>query len=709
MSLNVQAALLGFGLGALCMSPLLRAGDAGPGTPATQGTGPDAESADAPDRTGAGTQPSPQRDWFHLHPRDLYIGMEGEYDRRRVRSGRSRRDQVTHKNRDWRIIEKVGIAFDGDVYTPDLLNYQAMIEAGLAQTRFVEEIDGRRRAERDWGVVGEYDVTINALQTKPFSLTAYARRYDDRVPRRFLPSLREEQTEAGVSGLLTLDTTVTEFGFSWRDIKRTGNRLDADDEELEISRFYLDHTWRISDDQRFRLQFEHGREQSTYQGTDYHFDTRRNELRLDHELAFGDEKKHRLDTWFRYNEEQGDLARDELELVPRLTLQHTENFRTIHRYSFTRFEQEVIKLDLHKFDTMALYTPTRHWRISLDGYGMYERIEDELDTTEFGGGFDIAYNRPTDVGEFNMNVALAYDHARTVGDAGNRLIRDEAHVLGGSQPVYLRERDVIPGSVVAHNQTRTRIFVPGVDYTVNIYSGRARVRRILSGRIAEDEVVFFDYQYRIPAQGVIRTWRGDLLVEHRFDFGLTPYYAFESRSQDTEASRASPYRRDNQHRHRLGTRYARKRYEIGTEYEIFDDTVEPYDAWHLTGRVDLFRSATHSLDFNAELSRYWFEGGVDDRRVWWFNADLRDRLRLNRYFNLMTSTGYRWEDDSVDGETNAVDVQCGIEFVRGDLSIDLTLEYDLLSFAHSSDNSFGAYLNVKRNLTHLLPREEVRR
>ncbi len=649
-----------------------------------------------------------ERDWLHLHPRELYIGLEGEYDYRRVRSGRTRGNETTHKNRDWRIIEKVGIAFDGDVYAPELLNYQAMLEAGLAQTRFVEEIDGWRDEEDDWGYLGEYDVTINALETKPFSINAYARHYDDRIARRFLPSLREEQTEAGVSGLLTLGSTQTELGFSWRDIERMGNRLELDDEELEVSRFYVDHVWEISEDQRLKVQYEHGEEENRYQGSDFEFDTRRDELRIDHELAFGEAKKHRLDTFLRYNEEEGDLARDEFQLVPRLMLEHSDQFKTIHRYGFTRYEQDIFKLDQHKFDSTAIYTPSDHWRFTVNGFGLYERIDDALDRSEFGGGLDVDYHRPTELGEFAMNVAFAYSRARTIGDAESRLIRDETHVLGGSQPVFLRERYVVPGSIVAHNGTRTRIYVPGVDYSVSIYNGRARIRRILNGRIGIDEVVYFDYRYRIPSDGEIDTYRGDFLVEHRFDFGLTPYYGYEGRGQEVDGSRGSPFERDNQNRHRLGARFARDRYEVGAEYEIFDDSVEPYDAWHLTGNVDVFQSATHSVDFITELSRYDFEGGFDDRNVWWFNADLRDRLRLNRHLALLTAVGYRWEDDSVDGDTNAVDIECGIEFVRGDLSVDLTLEYDLLSFASESDNSFGAYLNVRRNLTSLLPKSEGR-
>ena len=69
----------------------------------------------------------------------------------------------------------------------------------------------------------------------------------------------------------------------------------------------------------------------------------------------------------------------------------------------------------------------------------------------------------------------------------------------------------------------------------------------------------------------------------------------------------------------------------------------------------------------------------------------------------MTGAAYRWEDDSVGGETNGVDVECGLEFKRGYLTVDLTVEYDLLAIADNRDDGFAIFLNVRRDLSHLLP------
>ena len=600
-------------------------------------------------------------------------------------------------------METLGLGLHGNVYDPNLLEYRADLEFGLSQDRFRESIDRSTEAESDSGFLTRYDVSVDALKTKPISLNAYARRFDDRIPRRFLPSLHEWQTETGASALIVAGPFTTELGFSLRNVDRTGNRLEADDEELRTRRFYLDHKWAISATQQLHLSWDHEYERSDYQGTLYEFTTRRDEVRLDHELQFGPESKHRLDTYFRHNAESGDLARNETELVPRLTLQHTDKFKTIHRYGFYEFQQGGIEVSQHKFDTEAVYAPNDRWRLTADGFGLYERMDQDVDTSEFGGSFDVAYDQPTAMGKLSANAAFGYDHSRTVGDAGRRFVHDEAHQLGGVRPVFLRERGVVPGSTTAHDANRMWYYVAGVDYVASTIGGRTLVQRLPTGRIAENNVVYFDYAYVVPAHAEMNSYRSDFLIEHAFNFGLTPYYGYEGRCQEIDSSRATQWSRDNTHRHRLGLRFERDRWSTGTEYEIFDDTVEPYTAYHLTGRAGLLSTPEHTVDCSAELSRYLFEGGLDDRRVWWLDADLTGRSKITQYLWLKADTAFRWEDDSVNGETDGVDIKCGFEFRRGLLTVELTIEYDLLALARGREDGLGLYLNVRRDLTELLP------
>ncbi len=642
---------------------------------------------------------------LHLNVADLWIGMESDYEVRRVRSASPyRRRNSTQENRDFLLEEKMGITLTGDIYDPSLLDYRANLIFGFAQSHYKEKVNGFHQSDSDSGALFEWDVAADILKSKPISVHTYTRRADIRVPRRFLPSLHELQTEAGVSALALTGPVTTEVGFAYRDTETHGNRQDADDEHIRLHRFYLDSKWAISESQSLRVNFDHQREVDDYQGSRYRFHTSRDELRIEHDLAFGDRKQHRLDSYFRYNEERGTLARDELELVPRLTLQHTDKFKTIYRYGFYRFEQDAIDLSLHKFDAQALYEASKELRLSGDVFALYEHLDNDVDTNQYGVNGDVTYQKATSTGDFSVNLNLGYDQASTVGSAGRRYVRGEAHALGGVRPVVLRERNVIISTILAHDDRFTRLYALGVDYVVTRVSERIVVNRIPWGRIAEGDVVYFDYQYEVPANGEIDTYRVDFRIEHAFKFGLTPYYYYEGRFQEVDdRSLGNPAYRDNQDRHRFGARYGKDRWTVTGEYEIYDDTVEPYNAFHFTGQANLFRSLEHSLDLRSEVSRYWFEGGYDRRRVWFMDLDIRDRIQLNSFFSLTAGAELRHEDDSVRGKTRGIDVEAGLQYTRGALTVELELEYDMLSVVENRENGFGVFLNVKRDLTHIVP------
>lgn len=662
-----------------------------------------------------------KRQPMHLNIADLWLGIESDYEFRRVRSASPYRyHDSTQENRDFRLEEKMGLSLAGDLYDPNLFDYRSSFVFGLDQAHYEEKSDWLHQSDSDSGGLFEWDFSADILKSKPVSFNVFTRRADVRVPRRFLPSLHELQTEAGASALALTGPVTTEVGFTYRDTQTHGNRLEADDETVQLHRFYIDSKWAISDSHSLHVSFDHEREKDDYQGSLYKFRTSRDELRIDHDLAFGDNNQHRLDTYLLYNAENGDLAQNQFELVPRLTLQHTDKFKTVYRYGYYDFEQGDIRISQHKIDAEALYQATKELRLSTDVFGLQERIENDIDTNQYGISGDATYQKSTSLGDFSTDLNLGYDQARTVGSAGRRYVRNEAHALGGVRPVVLRERHVVVATIIAHNDRFTRVFVPGVDFVIVPTNDRIVITRIPWGRIAEGDVIYFDYQYEVPADSRINTYRVDFRIEHTFTFGLTPYYYYEGRSQEVDdRSFGTSLYRDNQDRHRFGLRYGKERWNVTGEYEIYDDTVEPYNAFHFTSQANLLRTLEHSLDLRGEVSRYWFEGGprygyfngwplwygsVDDRRrVWFLDLDIKDRVQINDFLSWTTGAEFRHEDDSLRGKTRGIDIETGLQYTRGALTVELNLEYDLLNVVDNREHGFGIFLSVKRDLSHLIP------
>ena len=658
-------------------------------------------------RLSNGTSPDddalPGKTSLHLSATDLFLELESSFESRRVRYSRGIRPGETYVNQDLRLSQLLGFRFEGFVFDPDFLEFHGGIALGLSQERFREDAGPSTHTDSDDGFLSEYNLSMTAWRDRPVSVSAYARRLRDRVPRRFLPSLLDERVETGVSLLALTGSWTTEVGVSWSDIDRTGQREEQDDEHIQNRRFYVDSRGELGPHQRLHLSFDHQRDNTEYQGTRQQFDTTRDEFRVEHELEFGPGYRHKLDTFARFNEERGDLARDEFEFSPRLTLRHSDKFQTIYRYSFYEFDQDVVEWTRHKVDVEAVYRPTRDWRITGDLFVLRERIENDLVIDQYGSSLDLTYRRPMDSGVFGMNAAVAFDRAEHEGTGDAGFVRGEIHVLDTVRPAYLLEWDVAPPSIIAYNAARTRIFRPGIDYRMIVLGRRTAVFRVISGWIAEDEPVYFDYEYEIPLHATIDTFRADLNLEYEFTGGWTPYYQLELRREYAENSARLEDRPDETERHRLGLRYDGSRWSGSAEAEVYNDSVLPYDAYHLAARAPLLRAHDHSLDTAVQLSRYLFKADFDSRHVWWFNAELSDRVQLTPECSSKLAAVYRYESDSIDGRTNGLDLQGGVAFRRGFLQVELTAEYDLLSFAESREAGYGVWLNVRRDLSHVLP------
>lgn len=640
---------------------------------------------------------------FHLTIDDLYLGFESRSQWRTVDFPNDRFGSGDNqRNRDLYFRETLGFTFHGDIVDPRLVDFSGNFEFGLNQIDSFERVGAIDRTSGDSGFLSAFDLNVDVLREKPISANAYARRSDNRVARRFLPSLRERVTETGFTVQALTGPVTTRFGLSWSDTQRDGNRRIEDDESLTTTRLFVDSTWRIAENHTLRFGYDHERQDNTFQGSNFDFGVIRDEWRVEHDLRFGDDDQHVWSSFVRINQETGALGRDEVVANSRLGWQWSDALRTSVRYGFFRFDQADQSVDLHKVDLVGAYQPDESWRFTLDGFYLREDVENDLATDQYGAQFNAAFHQLDDWGALNVNLAVAWDRQRATGNVGRRTVRDEAIVLDDVRPVFLRQQNAILASIIVHDLSRQRIFVAGVDYRVIPTANRILIVRIPTGRIALGDVVYVDYLYDIPTGAQIDTFRADFLVEHPLDWGLTPYYNFEGRFQDADFSAGSPFRRDNQDRHRMGFRYQKVRFDAAAEYEIFDDTVEPYDAFHLTGRWNVLQTTQHQLDTRGEVSLYRFEGGVDEREVWWIDFAVTDRWQLDPFWSISTTAAYRREDDSIDGITNAVDLETVLAYTRNYLSMELAVEYNLLEIRDVNDEGFGVFLRVRRDLGHLL-------
>jgi hypothetical protein len=656
----------------------------------------------APARADDGVDDSadqPRDRYFTLDRLDAYLELESQFDQTRVRSelGQRRGTRWSQTNRNVLIEERVGFNLAGSIIDPKIITYQADLSFALTQAHFSERGPTQDISDDDTGNLALYDVRFNILPGEALSGSVYAVRRDDRINRRFQPSLNERQTGLGTAWSYVGDDFSMHLTYDYLETDRTGNRDEFDNEHYTDSVLSYSLDWDLTKRNKLTATYEHANNKQEFQGLRTPFETTRDLIIVDDRINFGPDDKHEFWTRLRWQEESGDFARDIFEIGPQLTLHHSDNLQTIYRYQFNREKYEAFDISTHRADFQLVHQLYTNLTTTVDLFGLYEDIEDDVKTAQYGASVDWQYNRKNPFGHLFANLALAYDTEDVRGDNGARLVLNESGTFRGPLGIILRNRNVLPGSVVVTDTANRRIFLSGRDYVVVQQGEWTRIYRVATGNILDDETVLVDYQYDTPADGKLDTVRADFSLEQRFDNGLTPYYRLAYRNQEIDDSRGFSRIADRTDHHRIGLRYEKQRYTLGAEYEIFDDTVEPYDAFHLHGLYRFVQTANHSLDASVRFSRFFFEGGFDRRNVSWLDVQLDHRWRLRQDLSTFQRFTYRWQDDNVRGTTNAWDVTAGLDYVIGDLTAELVVEYDRLDLPGSEEDDIGVYVRVRRD------------
>ncbi len=647
-----------------------------------------------------GDQNAPR--FFTLDFADAYLELEGDYSYRRVESHAPQSfDDRDQWNREWKLEERFGLNVGGSVINPRFITYRADFSFALAQDHFDEDVGSIGRTDTDRGFLLEYDARLNFFPGELLSGTLYGTRRNDRINRRFQPTLKERHTGFGTGWVFAHETLPMELSYDFRRTDRAGNRDGTDDEEFVDSTFRYGVDWLISDHNKFEFSFEHDETEQEYQGTRGRFETTRDLFIADHEFAFGREKQHAVRTRVHWQEESGDFARDLFEIGPQLSLRHSETFQTSYKYQFNRERYDGLDIESQRLEFQGVHQMYTNLTTTVDLFGLYEDIEDDIDTTQYGASVDWQYNRKNRWGHLHANFALAYDTEDVSGDNGRRLVLNESAAFRDPFDVALANRNAIRATIVVTDVTNRRVYTPGIDYLVYNLGNVTRIRRVRTGRIADGDTVLIDYRYSTPADGALDTARVNFSIEQRFSGGWTPYYRFVYRNQEDDVSIGFARRADRTDHHRLGLKFETERYTLGAEYEVFDDTVEPYDAFHIDGIWHVLGGTEHSIDASTRLSRLLFDGTSDDRNVTFVDVSLDHRWRLTESLSTVERLAYRYERDSSRGITRGWDVTTGLTFAVGDLTGEFTLEYDSLDLPDSDEDNYGVYFRVRRDFPNV--------
>lgn len=652
----------------------------------------------------------PREAWLRLDELTLDLGLNADFRRREVVrdypgiNGYRDRQENSLK----RFQETMGMKSEGVLFGERVAQYALSARYGLLQEEYREHRLGPDLHQYPDGDLLEYDGRLTLFPAGRLTATGYASKLQDRIPRPFLPSLDRQRERYGAD-LVFSDATLP-MRLTWekrqeRLVSPVRNLLDEQatgDQEVRY-----EATWHVSETQELRLTYEYNDRREQFSGTRDRFDTTRNFLTLNHVLQFGEDRRSRLEALARFQDETGDFARDQYEVSPQLRLQHTPNLFTTWRGQFLRESYEGIDYTLNRGDASVTHQLGDALTSTLSAYGLAQQREQGGDVDEWGGSGNFSFSKENHLGRFGATLNYNHSDSRTGRSYQDGVVIGEALTLRDPLPAYLARLDANIGSIVVTDSTRGRLYLKGRDYAVGRIGRYTAITRVRTGQIVDGQTVLVTYTYRTNQGFNHARDRVDLRLQQDFKGGVSPYYAGTMQKESFDRQRFLPFESRDISRHRLGVTYRQRRGSATLEYDYNDDRVDPYHAVHLTGDVTFLEKPQHTVAGRAAYSYYRFWGTEQQatRYASLLDLGLDYRFLLGPKLEGNVAAAYRFENDSIRGDTNGVDVSGALEWRLGYFSARFEIEYDLLDLPASSDGNFSAWIKLRREIPVVARRE----
>jgi len=591
------------------------------------------------------------------------------------------------------IEERVRLKTKGDVYHPDLFNYNVMVGTGLAQ----QHTDAQDLSGWTTGRLDEYNVSAEILRSKPYSGTVNATKSEDLISRRFLGPLQADNQSESASLALRHESWPMLFQYSRSDTRQDGFTHFAPDffaRDDERFRYSLGHDFsKLS-----HLHFDFDHTQSRQESFGAVLDTNTNTYTLAHDYTFGGDEQHRLDSLFNYIDQGGSFDFQSLRAQEHLKLQHTPSLLTRYDVQYTDLQRDTLRSQQIRGQAGFEHKLFESLVTSLDGFASRTDLGDEGTIAQYGGMLGLNYHKTNPLGVLLGSYSVNYTRTDQEAGLAKGVVIGEAHTASGVIPTELDHANIDVTTIRIRNASGA-YFQPGDDYTASERNGRVFLTTYVVGgalppSFTDGQEFFVDYEYFVSPQRQEDTIRQSATIRERFSNGLSLFYGYRMQEQDI-TSTAAKLLPDEYTVNTVGADFTHKGLFLLAEYSVEDSTLIPMTSKKLQGRYrwPLGPATTVGLG----LLNQWLDFGAPDaRQVTLFDGAADIFTRLTDDYSLSGSVDYRNEEDSRFGPTRGFQIKSELGYQHRQFSATVGAELDLLERRGDEINSVFLYLRAVR-------------
>ena len=591
--------------------------------------------------------------------------------------------------------ERLRFKTEGDIYHPDFLSFNAALGFGLTRQDLSSDIESDKTSDS----LNDYSLFAQLLRAKSYPMTFHLNKSEDLIPRQFLGSLRTESESAGFS--LALRSKVWPMRFQYNTSETRQNALaptarDFFTRDDERFRYSVEHDF----SELSHMSFEFEREEVSQRTTGASTDIKTNRYTFLHDLIFGRDEQHRLDSFLSFLDQSGSFTFQNLQWEERLRLQHSEDFLTNYELRYTDSEQETFRNK--EIRGRAGFEHRLYESLVTTGDIFASKTDlDEGELTQRGGTLGFNYRKKNPWGTLFATYAASFTRTEQSGGEGTDRVTNELHTVpAGPFPVVELDRTNVDTSTIIVKDISGLPFTRGGDYRVVPVNGKVRLEIILNHGVPPDfttagQRFFVDYTFFVEPKRQEDTLRQNFTLRERFDNGLSLYYVHQRQDEDV-SSNITGITPDEFRINTYGAEYVKKGLSLLAEYSEEESTqipstikrLEARYSWSIGGDTRAsVRASNHWLDFDEP----------DERDVTVFRAGGEIFSRLTDKYTISAQIDYRDEDDTRFGKTEGFQLNSELQYSYRQLSVAIGIEVNSLERRDDEISGDFVYIRVRRS------------
>lgn len=401
--------------------------------------------------------------WLTLRPSESYLSMDVEAQQQTTSAGNSGSTTAQQIY----LAPAIGIGLDGSVYHPDLLSFSLRPEFQYVwqQTRFD---DGQPSEVTSW--LPDGTGTFTFLQTKPYFTTFSLSGAHDIHQYDFFNSATEDLRTWGLNTGYREGPVPVTVGFQQSELDSDGLSQHSTFNQTTLNLHA--HSDR-ADNNMTDLSYQYGQFDRTLtsSGATFRDSSDYQYLTLTDQEHFG---KGALNSTILYNQVDSDNAgSQQLNLALDYNIQHTDNFRSLYDYSFTRYSDDLSDATDNYLRAGVEHQLYESLTSAIDVHGIDSRSSSagsELDVDTVGTTSTETYSKLLGTwGRLTIGNAANYETTELYSTGTQLFVARESHTATAANSFFRLKvpRDTSIVSVTGDLSHGFQPLVEGVDYIVD--------------------------------------------------------------------------------------------------------------------------------------------------------------------------------------------------------------------------------------------------